>query len=149
MPTDVLKLPLIAADQAQKHVTANEATEALDDIISTWQQSRWTTGTIASDVLTPLSSSVQVRTEGAASSDGITSIVVPTQPYDTGSPASKIDGAEITLKGFDGETVTITAGSTIKLGAATRVLSNEYDTLRLKYHETDDVWIEIGFTTIS
>lgn len=122
--------PLIAAAQAQKHVTHNEALVEIDERISTWLRVNWTYPTIAGGVLTVASSAV-VPSPETGTTDDITSI------------AGGADGTIVTIIGSFGKTLNVIDGGNIKIAGTSRVLNNFDDTLTLIRRDTD--WLEIGF----
>lgn len=128
--TPILALPLLAADQAQKHVTMNDALNILDGRVGNWMRVVWTSSTIASGVLTVASSAVLPVCETGAADD-ITSL------------AGAADGTMVVLAGTTSVTITLIDGGNLKLGAATRVLNSADDTLTLIRRGTN--WLEIAF----
>jgi Protein of unknown function (DUF2793) len=206
--TPLLGLPLLAADQAQKHVTMNTSLTALDDLVhlkvldrtrtappgspaegdghiiavgptgawsgkaaqiavwhggawtfyvpsegwrcwivdegigaifvgtawsggATFSNFTWSDSTVAAGVLTVMSSAVIVHPE-SGSVDDVTSI------------AGGTSGTLLIVSGTNGKDVTFLDGGNMKLGAASRVLSNFDDTLSLIRRGTD--WIEISYS---
>ena len=122
--------PLIAAAQAQKHVTHNEALVAIDTRISTWMQVNWTYPVVTAGVLTVTSSAVS-PTLASGVTGNVTSIV------------GGKDGTMLIIGGVSGVTLTFVDGGNMKLGAA-RVLNNFDDTLTLVKRGTD--WLEVAFS---
>lgn len=129
--TPLLGLPLLAADQAQKHVTHNDALNLLDTRVGTWMRVVWTAPVIAAGVLTVTSSAAAPVCE-TGSTDDITSI------------AGAADGTMLVLAGTTSVTITVIDGGNLKLGDTSRVLSNFDDTLTLIRRGTD--WLEISYS---
>jgi Protein of unknown function (DUF2793) len=206
--TSLLGLPLLAADQAQKHVTMNTSLTALDDLVhlkvidrtrtsppgspaegdghiiaagptgawsgkaqqiavwhggawvfyvpregwrswitdegitavfvgaawsggATFSNFTWSDSTIAAGVLTVMSSAVVVYPESGATDD-VTDIVGGTS------------GTLVIISGTNGKTINFIDGGNLKLGGASRTLSNFDDTLGLIRRGTD--WLEISYS---
>lgn len=91
----------------------------------------WTSSMIAAGVLTIASSAVAPQPE-TGNTDDITSI------------SGGQDGTYLILGGTNGNTVTLVDGGNLKLGAASRVLSNFDDTISLIRRGTD--WLETSYS---
>lgn len=122
--------PLMAASQAQKHVTHNEAIVAIDARIATWLRVNWTFPVIDAAGDLAVTSSAVVPAPFSGSADDITSI------------SGGSDGTILVIAGTAGVTLTVVDGGNLKLSASSHTLNNFDDTLTLIRRGTD--WLETG-----
>ena len=122
--------PLMAASQAQKHVTHNQAIEAIDARIATWLRVNWTYPVIGSTGVLTIASSAVVPAPFSGSADDITSI------------SGGSDGTILVIAGTAGVTLTVVDGGNMKLSLSSHTLNDFDDTLTLIKRGTD--WLELG-----
>lgn len=122
--------PLMAASQANKHVTHNEAIVAIDARIATWMRVNWTFPVIGSTGVLTIASSAVVPAPFSGTADDITSI------------SGGTDGTMLVIAGTAGNTLTVVDGGNLKLSASSHTLNNFDDTITLIKRGAD--WLQLS-----